>query len=707
MQMLKPQSLHAFANLLILSAVAIALTVLLGWYFDLQLLKSLHPSWSSMKPNTALGILLSAFVTWHLAPHRQQKFLDVLASSAALLCIALGTLTLCEYLFSVDFGIDYLFFKEQLLAEQAVDPSRMGANTALVILLLGSTYLCNRRTHPRAQRLAALCSSTALWISFLAVVGYVFGVNSLYQISYFTRMALHTALAFTLLSLAQLVSKKNTGFMAIILSDTVNGALLRRVIPCVFIIPLFTGKIGLLAVKTGHLPMEVGATLVVLAIILSFVGLFFIFAKHLKLVETQLLATRVTLQHQQAELRHSFANAIDHLLVKNPAIEQIIPKILEVACTHLGWEYAGFWSVHPRGTHLVFENGWCRHPEKVVDFISYNQKNTFLPGIGLPGRVWSSKKVHWIPDVTCDSNFPRAQLARIACLHGAFGFPVILGNEVIGVVEVFSCTIQKPDSALLECLQTLGIHIGSYLQRRSLEKTLKESQQQVLQSAKMVALGEMAGAIAHEINTPLTTISMRASQIGLLVQDQKAEELRKFSAEIESTTFRIADIVKGLRSIARDGTRDPMVALRVKDLVSSTLAFSRERFASNGIQLEVAPIAETAQVRGQEVQLSQVLLTLLNNAYDAVQALGEKWVKIQVEETKHEITIKVIDSGSGIPAAHRGKIMEPFFTTKEVGKGQGIGLSIAKAIMDTHGGNLSVDYNAPSTTFVMHLPKFS
>ena len=107
----------------------------------------------------------------------------------------------------------------------------------------------------------------------------------------------------------------------------------------------------------------------------------------------------------------------------------------------------------------------------------------------------------------------------------------------------------------------------------------------------------------------------------------------------------------------------------------------------------------------QRTQISHVLLNLLNNAFDAVQSLSKKWVRILVSEELQFINISVMDSGRGIPREIAEKAMHPFFTTKPLGKGTGLGLSISKAIAEAHHGRLSIDPRGPNTRVVLTLPK--
>lgn len=135
------------------------------------------------------------------------------------------------------------------------------------------------------------------------------------------------------------------------------------------------------------------------------------------------------------------------------------------------------------------------------------------------------------------------------------------------------------------------------------------------------------------------------------------------------------------------------------------MAFCRERFKHHGIELSLESTTSEFAVECRPTQISQAILNLLNNAFDAVENLAEKWVRVSVKDMGVALTVAVTDSGKGIPKNIRNKILQPFFTTKEVGKGTGLGLSISRGIVAGHGGQLFIDASAPNTSFVIRLPK--
>jgi PAS domain S-box-containing protein len=246
------------------------------------------------------------------------------------------------------------------------------------------------------------------------------------------------------------------------------------------------------------------------------------------------------------------------------------------------------------------------------------------------------------------------------------------------------------------------------LEKLVLERTeaLKHANSSLIQSAKMAALGEMAGGISHELNTPLAIISMKSSLLKELIENDEFHKntFLEWVNTIETTTFRIAKIITGLKSFSRDGDHDHFASTNIKELIEDTLSLCIERFKNHGIELRVCEINKDIVADCRATQISQALLNLLNNAHDTVVGRSEKWISIEIKKTDQNLMIGVTDSGPGISREIKDKIMQPFFTTKEVGKGTGLGLSIAKGILESHGGSLKLDSESKNTRFVLEFP---
>ena len=158
--------------------------------------------------------------------------------------------------------------------------------------------------------------------------------------------------------------------------------------------------------------------------------------------------------------------------------------------------------------------------------------------------------------------------------------------------------------------------------------------------------------------------------------------------------------------MARESSADEFRETPVHQIVEEALELCAERFRANNIRLAVSAIDPEAVISCREVQICQVLLNLLQNAYDElVDREGERWVKLDVTYCPGWVVFSVSDSGPGIALEHRALIMEPFFTTKPVGKGIGLGLSISRSIALEHGGTLELDERSPYTCFRLRLPR--
>lgn len=235
---------------------------------------------------------------------------------------------------------------------------------------------------------------------------------------------------------------------------------------------------------------------------------------------------------------------------------------------------------------------------------------------------------------------------------------------------------------------------------------LEDQMAKNIATARLAAVGEMATNVAHEINNPLTVIDLHVTKLKK-AEEELPKNLEESISKIQLMTMRINKIIKGLKSLSRDGNADPKEPFFVSSMIEDVKTLVDMKVKSHDIVFTVEIENSSLQALGREVQISQVLVNLIGNAVDAIATseIKDKWIKLQVREQEDDIYFYVTDGGTGIPLDLQEKIMRPFFTTKEVNKGTGLGLSISKNIIEEHGGYFQYNSSHNNTQFIFTLKK--
>jgi C4-dicarboxylate-specific signal transduction histidine kinase len=238
------------------------------------------------------------------------------------------------------------------------------------------------------------------------------------------------------------------------------------------------------------------------------------------------------------------------------------------------------------------------------------------------------------------------------------------------------------------------------------ELIISNQRELLLASEKLASIGTMAGGIAHEINNPMAIIHGSAVFLQRKVaRDQlQTNDVINMTERIIKTTDRVLGIVKGLRTFARNGEQDPFESVKLDEILTEACALCELRFKSSGVRLMLEVPTKNAVVPCRQVQISQVLVNLLNNAFDAVCETEGAWVKVRSEVALGYVKIFVTDSGGGLSKDVVDQLFTPFFTTKGVGKGTGLGLPISLGILQSHNGKLEYNHGAKNTEFIMIVP---
>lgn len=304
--LMKPESIsrfQSFARQISLFVIGVGCLVMVGWALDIAAFKSILPSLGSMKSNTALALILGG-LSLRMQVGGRTTFI---AQSCAFIVALMGLLTLGEYVFNVNLGIDQLVFNDT--TPGGVYPGRMSPATALAFLLLGLALLfLDRQSEDRSVEPLAII---AFAISGLALIGYLYGVSSLYQLGVYSSMALHTALSLLLLSLGVLFARPQRGLMKIILGDTLGGDVLRRFLPIAMMLPVILGWMRLWGQRAGLYDTALGLALLVISLITTLTVFVLLNAMQLTSIDIKRSQTDENLRASELRFRSTLESMME------------------------------------------------------------------------------------------------------------------------------------------------------------------------------------------------------------------------------------------------------------------------------------------------------------------------------------------------------------------------------------------------------------
>jgi PAS domain S-box-containing protein len=212
---------------------------------------------------------------------------------------------------------------------------------------------------------------------------------------------------------------------------------------------------------------------------------------------------------KEGERRLAAQYACTRIIADSAVMDETIPKILQAVCENLGWTLGQMWQMDPKAGLLRCVAVWHEPAAAVAAFADLSRKTTFRPGLGLPGCVWIRRGADWVSNVASDVNFPRVEEATRCGLHGAFAFPILQGDAVLGVMEFFHESIPEPDAPLLALVAAVGSQVGQFMERMRTEEARRCSEERyrslVLTGSQIVWITDGAGQLLLEDSSDWST----------------------------------------------------------------------------------------------------------------------------------------------------------------------------------------------------------
>jgi PAS domain S-box-containing protein len=632
------------------SAVVIGLSALASWVLEVEPLKSVVAGFETMKANTAISFILVGASLWLLRLESASNKHRRIAQVCAGLVVLVASVTLSEYVLKWNAGIDELLFTDR----PSATPGRMAPATALGFLMIGlSLLLLDCRPH----FLSHFLTIAAGLVAGLALAGYMYGASALYAIGAYSSMAVHTAGALAILCLGVLCARPKRQLMAVISIDGPGGIIARRLLPAALVVPPLLGLLRLTGERAGLYGTEFGLSLVIVSTIVIFVSLISWNARSLQLVD---------LRRQAVEAR--FENILRMAADAIVAIDEdqritLFNRGAEETFGYRADEVLGQPLDVILPARLV-----AVHRQHVRDFAE-GRRQASMMGEGL--RVFGRRKD--------GSEFPaEASISKLG----------VKGQMVLTAIIRDITERTRAEEAL-----------------RARTEELKAMSQQLWQAAKLATMGELAASVAHELNNPLATVSLRIDS--LLAQSDPESPTHRELETMEQEVDRMGKLVANLLHFSRR-SQSQLSTFDVTEEISNTLELVHYHFRNRGIRVVCQYDSEIPMIQADRQQLRQVFLNLLTNASDAMPEGGTLTVRVLRGTTPNgepAVRIDFSDTGVGIPAADLAKVTDPFYTTKPPGKGTGLGLAISRRAVSDHRGSLSIASEVGvGTTVTITLP---
>ena len=664
----------------------IAVAVLLGWAWDIPLFKTVLPGLTTMKANTAIG--LAAGAAGLATVDARRGWARGIAALAALLMVALGAATLLEYGAGLNLGIDELLVADPATTSRPFN-GRMSPAAAVAFVAMGISLAFLDLSRARAATVAGhLLALVPAGIGFLSLTGYAYGVENLYSLGPFLSLALHTGIGFVLLAAGLLLIRPEDGWAHGLAGQPIARAVLLNIGALAVAVPFVTGLLVVWGIRAGFYQAQFAPTIFALGAAGALLWLAFRSARILARAERDLRLARMETQRTVEEL--------DRSRRRQQALIEALPQLV--------------WTCLPDGRCNYLSRQWVEY--------------TGIPEAEQLDLVWLGRVIHpddaertlkhWMGAVA--GEHPYDIEYRIRGADGSYRWFKVRGVRLPGEGDDWfgTCTDIEDMVAARDALAASRGALEAAVAARTRE--LMAAEEQLRQSQKMEAVGQLTGGLAHDFNNLLTGITGSLELLQTRLSQGRVAELGRYVVAARGAASRAAALTHRLLAFSRRQTLDPRPT-DANRLIAGLEELVR-RTVGPAISLEVVAAGGLWPVLVDPPQLENALLNLAINARDAMPGGGRlcietanRWLDERAARERdlqpgQYVSVCVSDTGVGMTPDVAARAFDPFFTTKPIGEGTGLGLSMIYGFVRQSGGQARI-YSEPGhgTNVCLYLPR--
>jgi signal transduction histidine kinase len=282
-------------------------------------------------------------------------------------------------------------------------------------------------------------------------------------------------------------------------------------------------------------------------------------AEERNLIDSLAEMLRAAIDRRQAVEQVSLLQTITMEVVATDDLSSALEVVVRRVCEKTGWVIGQAWIPRHDETVLDCSPAWFSVAPGLEKFRQYSNATTFLPGVGLPGRVWSSKQPAWIPDATLDTNFPRAYVAGEVGLKAALGIPILTGDDVLAVIEFFMQEPRREDERLVRVITAVAAQLGLVIERKRAEQTLRENETALrasyariqdlagrLITAQETERSSIARELHDDVNQQLASLSIALSSLKRQLQNSGDAIVQEELTRLQRRIIDLADVIRSL-----------------------------------------------------------------------------------------------------------------------------------------------------------------